>query len=133
MRLSTPITAVTLALALGSTGAALAQTEGERLSGNEIRELIWGHQVAGTMAGDQAYSELYLPNGEIVGEGYSGQASIVDDTMCFDYGDGEPTCYGVRLDDEGQIEWIDEDDSVAGVGELGDAPSNADATPHGEQ
>ncbi|WNL39185.1 hypothetical protein RN346_01115 [Halomonas sp. PAMB 3232] len=121
MRLSVSLASLALIVSGVSAGQALAQTVGERLTGNEIRELIWGHQVQGAMAGDQAYSEIYLPNGEIVGDGYSGQASIEGDTMCFDYGGDDVSCYGVRLDDDGRIEWIEED-SVVGYGDISDAP-----------
>lgn len=111
-----------LALALGGmVPFAAAETTGIRLSGDEIRELVWGNQVQGSMAGGQAYSETYLPDGKIVGEGYSGQATIVDDTMCFDYGGDEIDCYGVRRDSDGRIEWI-KDNEVAGYGELSEAP-----------
>ncbi len=111
-----------LATTLGGLSAsALAETPDERLSGDEIRQLVWGNQVQGAMAGGQAYSEIYLPDGEIVGEGYSGQATIVDDTMCFDYGGDEINCYGVRRYSDGRIEWIADDD-VAGYGNISDAP-----------
>ncbi|MGO2392338.1 MULTISPECIES: hypothetical protein [unclassified Halomonas] len=116
------IMGVCFTIALGGMSAsALAESAGERLSGDEIRELVWGNQVQGAMAGGQDYSEIYLPEGEIVGDGYSGQATIVDDTMCFDYGDDEINCYGVSRDSDGRIEWIS-DDEVVGYGNISDAP-----------
>lgn len=118
------LTATCLVAALGTLSlSATASTEigGERLSGEEIRELVWGNQVRGTMAGGEAYSEVYRADGEIVGDGYSGQATIVDDTMCFDYGSGDITCYGVRRNSDGEIEWL-EDDNVAGHGTISEAP-----------
>lgn len=118
------ITSVCLAAALSTLSAnafAEADATDDRLSGEEIRELVWGNQVQGEMAGGDAYSEVYLPDGEIVGDGYSGEATIVDDTMCFDYGSEEIDCYGVRRNSEGRIEWI-KDDEVAGYGTISDAP-----------
>lgn len=118
------ITGVCLTAALSFLSAnawAEADTMDDRLSGEEIRELVWGNQVQGEMAGGEAYSEVYLPDGEIVGDGYSGEATIVDDTMCFDYGGDEIDCYGVRRNSEGNIEWI-KDDEVAGYGTISDAP-----------
>ena len=118
------ITGICLAAALSTLSVsafAEADTNGERLSGQEIRELVWGNQVQGEMAGGEAYSEVYLPDGEIVGDGYSGEATIVDDTMCFDYGGDDIDCYGVRRNSEGNIEWI-KNDEVAGYGTISDAP-----------
>ncbi|NRB54958.1 MAG: hypothetical protein HRU39_03105 [Salinicola sp.] len=100
---------------------ASAQTERPRvLSGDEIQQQVWGHRVQGAMAGGQQYDEVYRQDGRIEGDGYTGQATIVDDRMCFDYGDDKPTCYGVRHDGDDSIEWLD-GDVVVGEGELGNA------------
>lgn len=104
---------------LSFTTAALA-AEGERLSGADIRQEVWGHRVQGAMASGQQYDEVYRDDGKIEGDGYTGQATIVDDRMCFDYGDDKPTCYGVRRDGSDGIEWLEGDD-VVGEGELSDA------------
>ncbi|WP_157958456.1 hypothetical protein [Salinicola lusitanus] len=105
------------ALAFAATATA---AEGERLSGDEIQQQVWGHRVQGAMASGQQYDEVYRQDGKIEGDGYTGQATIVDDRMCFDYGDGQPTCYGVRQDGDESIEWLDGDE-VVGEGELSNA------------
>ncbi|MGQ7244273.1 hypothetical protein ACUN9V_12545 [Salinicola sp. V024] len=110
--------ATTLAMLAFATTATAA--EGERLSGEEIQQQVWGHRVQGAMASGQQYDEVYRQDGKIEGDGYTGQATIVDDRMCFDYGDDKPTCYGVRRDGSDSIEWL-EGDEVVGEGELGNA------------
>lgn len=116
------LTGIVLAASLGglllATSAVAA--EGERLSGDEIRQEVWGHRVQGAMASGQQYDEVYRDDGQIEGDGYTGQAKIVDDRMCFDYGDDDVTCYGVRRDGDQSIEWLEGDD-VVGQGELSDA------------
>ncbi|WP_110686199.1 hypothetical protein [Salinicola aestuarinus] len=112
--------AASLAALTGATATTAAAAEGERLSGADIRQEVWGNRVQGAMASGQRYDEVYREDGTIEGDGYTGQATVVDDRMCFDYGDGEPTCYGVRRDGEASIEWLDGDE-VVGEGELSDA------------
>ncbi|MGM8932756.1 hypothetical protein [Salinicola halophyticus] len=103
-----------------ATTAMADDSDGERLSGDEIQERVLGNRVQGAMAGGEAYDEVYREDGTIEGDGYTGQAEIVDDRMCFDYGNDETTCYGVRSDGDNRIEWLDGDE-VVGEGELSDA------------
>lgn len=111
-----------LAAALGAMSVATAAVaaEGDRLTGDDIRQEVWGHRVQGAMASGQQYDEVYREDGKIEGDGYTGQATIVDDRMCFDYGDDKPTCYGVRRDGNDNIEWLEGED-VVGEGELSNA------------
>lgn len=102
--------------------AADSQTEKDStLSGDEIREQIWGHRVQGSMSDGQRYNEAYGQDGAIEGDGYTGQASLQGDRMCLDYGSGETTCYQVRRGGEQRIEWL-ENGAVAGDGVVSETP-----------
>nr|WP_298414950.1 hypothetical protein [uncultured Halomonas sp.] len=106
-----------LAGAIASTSMAALAAEpqpapGSTLSGEEIRQQILGHRVQGSMSDGQQYNEAYGQDGVIVGDGYTGQASVQDDRLCLDYGSGDTTCYQVRLDDEQHVEWLENGDVV---------------------
>ncbi|MFC0269793.1 hypothetical protein [Kushneria aurantia] len=98
------------------TSADSGQMQGERLSGSQIQERVLGHRVTGAMAGGSQYNEVYRVDGTIEGEGYTGEASIEGNQMCFDYGDGN-TCYQVRMVGDNQIEWLS-DGEVVGHGTI---------------
>jgi hypothetical protein len=90
---------------LATTAFADSQDAGgEALSGAEIRALIGGNTVAGSMADGQDYAEFYAEDGTIHGDGYTGSWSIDGDRVCFDYGDGA-TCYGVTADGR-SVTWM---------------------------
>ncbi|WP_110675209.1 hypothetical protein [Salinicola sp. RZ23] len=130
-RLATLAIAATLAATLSGgvssalaadAGAAQAQPESDRvLSGDEIQQRVWGHRVHGAMANGQSYDETYAADGKIQGDGYTGQAKIVDDRMCFDYGSDSVECYGVRAAGDDRIEWLKQGE-VAGEGVI-EAPA----------
>lgn len=76
----------------------------DTLKGSEIRALIAGNTVTGSMSSGQDYAEFYAEDGTIRGRDYTGEWSIQDDEMCFDYGDGA-TCYGVAADGDA-VTWV---------------------------
>ncbi|KFF49473.1 hypothetical protein GY26_07655 [Gammaproteobacteria bacterium MFB021] len=129
-RLATLAMAATLAATLSGgvssafadAGVAQAQPESDRvLSGDQIQQRVWGHRVHGAMANGQSYDETYATDGKIQGDGYTGQARIVDDRMCFDYGSDSVECYGVRAAGDDRIEWLKQGE-VAGEGVI-EAPN----------
>jgi|AntRauTorcE11898_2_1112593.scaffolds.fasta_scaffold00145_17 hypothetical protein len=85
---------------------ALASGNGDphTLQGSEIRSLIAGNTVTGSMSSGQDYAEFYAQDGTIHGRDYTGEWSIEDDKMCFDYGDGA-TCYEVAANDDA-VTWV---------------------------
>ena len=106
-----------MALILGLGGAVEAQ-EGEPLSGGEIVRLVIGNTVSGEMG--TPFVEHYRPDGTIVGESpdgrYEGKWTIDDDRLCFEY--EEPFgCFRILLKGDA-VEFLDEDDTVAGTGTL---------------
>ncbi|WP_070987409.1 hypothetical protein [Halofilum ochraceum] len=88
------------------SAAAHASEHGEdnTLNGSEIRSLIAGNTVTGSMSSGQDYAEFYAEDGTIHGRDYTGEWSIQDDKMCFDYGDGA-TCYEVAADGD-TVTWV---------------------------
>ncbi|MCE3026887.1 hypothetical protein [Salinicola sp. DM10] len=129
-RLATLAIAATLAPTLGggvssvfaADAGAAPQPESERvLSGDQIQQRVWGHRVHGAMANGQSYDETYATDGKIQGDGYTGQARIVDDRMCFDYGSDSVECYDVRAAGDDRIEWLQQGE-IAGEGVI-EAPN----------
>jgi hypothetical protein len=101
---------LTLAMCLPIAGASAADT----LSGEEIRDTVSDHTVEGSMMESGPYAEFYQADGMIKGDGYTGSWSIVDDTMCFEYG-GEPAgCWEVGMED-GKLMWM-QDGEMLGDG-----------------
>lgn len=80
-----------------SAGAAHA---GGLATGAQIKTFVSGSTVQGSMLVDkfQKYSEFYMVDGTIKGDGYEGKWAIVDDTMCFEYGGTSSGCWGAKID-----------------------------------
>lgn len=88
--------AAAVVIALGtvlSWSIALAQ-EQQMMSIDEMKAMIIGNSLSGTLESGDIYVEHYKPNGEIVGLSkesgrYQGKWSFRQDgLMCFRYGDG---------------------------------------------
>lgn len=94
-----------------------AGADHDTLSGSEIEALIAGNTVGGAMAESGEYTEYYAEDGTIHGDGYTGEWTVEDDAMCFDYGEGA-TCYEIAADGN-QVEWI-KDGEVDGTGMVAD-------------
>ncbi|MGF1503278.1 MAG: hypothetical protein ACFBSD_15840 [Paracoccaceae bacterium] len=93
---------------------AAAQTP-EPLAGAEIRTIVSGNTVEGSMLASGRYTEFYAEDGTIRGDGYQAAWSIDGDAMCFDYGEG-PDCWQMgRAEDE--VVWI-QDGEVGGTGRV---------------
>lgn len=113
---------MTFALLLAGPASVHAYGSGagadhDTLSGSEIEALIAGNTVGGTMEDSGEYAEFYAADGTIHGDGYTGEWSVEDDAMCFDYGDGA-SCYEIAADGN-QVEWI-KDGEVDGTGMVSD-------------
>jgi hypothetical protein len=89
-------------------------------TGEVIRNAVSDNTVQGSMTSSGVYTEFYAADGTIKGQDYQGQWTVVDDTMCFAYGEDDPTCFEVRLDGD-QITWV-EDGADTGTGTI--LPSN---------
>jgi hypothetical protein len=103
--------ALIAALALTVAFSAVAA---EPLAGEQIRALVSGKTVDGTMTDTGRYAEFYAADGQIRGKDYVGVWTIEGDAMCFVYPDVEKACWQVGVSD-GEIQWI-RDGVVLGVG-----------------
>ncbi len=103
-------------LALASVFLATPAFAQDPATGEDIRTAISGNTVAGNMSSSGAYTEYYSADGAITGEGYSGTWTVEGDTMCFTYGEGDPTCWGAVIQDD-QITWM-MDGEAAGSGTI---------------
>jgi hypothetical protein len=101
--LKTVLAAATLISVASSASAA------EMASGEEIRAHVSGNTVQGSMLRDtfQKYSEFYMGDGTIRGDGYTGKWSISGDTMCFEYGGESSGCWGASIEGAAIIWWKD--------------------------
>lgn len=109
------IALATAFLCLPLVPPALAQ-EARTLSGAEISALVSDNTVEGAMTASGPYRELYLPDGTIRGEGYEGRWTVVGDTLCFAYEEGEePDCWGATISPSNEISWV-RDGVVEGTG-----------------
>lgn len=90
---------------------ALAQSA---LTGDQIRGLVSGATIEGAMEGSGPYAEFYAPDGTIRGADYTGAWSVQGDTMCFQYGDGAPSCWSV-VGSGSSVQWL-QDGAVLGTG-----------------
>jgi hypothetical protein len=94
----------------------------DALSGAEIRALVEGRTVEGSMTDTGRYAEFYAPDGQIRGAGYTGAWTIEGDAMCFAYDGAEKTCWQVgRAGDE--VVWLREG-RVLGTGALREGNPN---------
>lgn len=63
---------------------------------NQIMTAVSGNTVQGNMVAAGAYTEFYQADGVIRGADYTGQWSVKENQMCFDYGEGAD-CWSVRI------------------------------------
>jgi hypothetical protein len=103
-----------LAVTTGAVSAA------DKLSGEQIRAIIAGNTVQGTMEGTGTYAEFYQRDGTVKGPGYTGLWAIEGDSICLQYGSDPKACWEAAKDGE-SIQWL-RDGAVDGVGMV--APGN---------
>jgi len=84
-------------------------------TGDEIRAAVAGNTISGGMSDGTAYAEFYEPDGTIKAADYTGEWSVTDNAMCFDYGEGA-TCWGVVIDGE-MVTWM-QDGMSEGTGTI---------------
>ncbi|HET6221250.1 MAG TPA: hypothetical protein VFE11_03755 [Dongiaceae bacterium] len=104
---------IALALLAAWPGALAAA---ELLKGGQIRALVAGNTVQGSMEATGAYTEFYAADGTIRGEGYTGNWTVEGDQMCFQYGSDPKMCWQVAKQGD-QLQWI-KDGKVDGSGKL---------------
>ena len=81
-----------------------AATADTLATADQITASIAGNTVQGSMLEADAYTEFYQADGVIKGADYTGQWTVKDDQMCFDYGDGA-SCWSVRIDGDA-VTWV---------------------------
>ncbi len=108
-------------LATGLTLIAGMAAAGQKATGDEIKAFVSGKTVQGSMLVDeyQKYSEFYMPDGTIKGDGYTGKWSISDDSMCFAYGGESSGCWQATIEGPAIIWWKDGAVDGAAVGKEG--------------
>ena len=84
--------------------APLAATAETLATGDQIATAISGNTVQGSMLEAGAYTEFYQADGVIKGADYTGNWTVKDDQMCFDYGDGA-SCWSVRVEGDA-VTWV---------------------------
>jgi hypothetical protein len=104
---------IALALLAAWPGALAAA---ELLKGGQIRALVPGNTVQGSMEATGIYTEFYAADGTIRGEGYTGSWTVEGDQMCFQYGSDPKMCWQVAKQGD-QLQWI-KDGKVDGSGKL---------------
>ncbi|HEY7689047.1 MAG TPA: hypothetical protein VH835_10155 [Dongiaceae bacterium] len=110
-----------LGVALASCLLASAAGSGDKLTGDQIRSLVTGNTVQGSMEASGGYTEFYAEDGTIKGKdntgaNYQGAWSIDGDNMCFQYGDDPIACWQVAKEGD-QIQWV-KDGKIDGTGTL---------------
>jgi hypothetical protein len=85
--------------------ASLPLAAQDLASGSEISGAISGNTVQGSMSAAGAYSEFYAADGTIRATGYTGTWAVVNDTMCFKYGDAAPDCWNVAIEGS-DVTWV---------------------------
>jgi hypothetical protein len=103
---------VAVAAGFALAGAAAA----DKLSGDQIRQVVVGNTVEGTMEGTGDYAEFYQKDGTIKAQAYSGIWTIEGDEMCFQYGSDPKMCWEVARDGD-VLQWIKEG-KVEGTGKV---------------
>ena len=98
-------------------GAGSARAE-QALSGDQIKGVVAGATVEGTMNDGMAYSEYYDEDGTIKGKDYHGKWSVEGDMMCFAYKDdgSDKACWQVGQNADGVV-WM-KDGKVEGMGKV---------------
>jgi hypothetical protein len=105
-----------LSAALSVLVLPLAALAGDALSGDQIRSLLSGNTVQGSMEATGVYTEFYAADGTIKGKDYSGVWSIDGNNMCFQYGSDPAACWEVAKEGD-QIQWV-KDGKVDGTGTI---------------
>src|SRR5262245_22157695 len=105
-----------LSAALAVLALPLAALAGDPLTGDQIRTLLSGNTVQGSMEATGVYTEFYAADGTIKGKDYSGAWNIDGDNMCFQYGSDPAACWQVAKEGD-QIQWV-KDGKIDGTGTI---------------
>ncbi|MFM9842739.1 MAG: hypothetical protein ACKVOI_07195 [Dongiaceae bacterium] len=105
-----------LSAALSALVLPLAALAGDALSGDQIRTLVSGNTVQGSMEATGIYTEFYAADGTIKGKDYAGVWSIDGDNMCFQYGSDPAACWQVAKEGD-QVQWV-KDGKIDGTGTI---------------
>lgn len=88
------------------SGISVASAGGHaKASGEKILEMIGGNTVQGSMLSGSKYTEYYAEDGMIRGDGYTGTWRVVENQMCFKYGEDPEYCWSVEIEGE-DVTWI---------------------------
>ena len=92
-----------LALVLAAT--ALPAAAGQMLNGEEIRALLSGNTITGSMTEFGLYTEYYAPDGSIRSAHRKGTWKIEGDTACLTFGGNDAGCWNVGKDGD-MLQWF---------------------------
>jgi hypothetical protein len=84
---------------------AAAGHAADMLTGSEIKTLVSGNTITGTMIETGNYAEFYQPDGVIKGNGYAGLWSVSSDSICFKYGSDPLVCRRLGWNGD-QLQWM---------------------------
>ena len=101
--------AITLIFALIASAAltSMSASAGGGPTADEIRAAVSDHTYQGSMSeGGSGFAEYYAPDGTIRGDGYTGNWSVRDGVMCFNYGEGD-RCFEVTIDGPSMVMYKD--------------------------
>lgn len=97
---------LSLGLALGllctAGGMVLAQATSP---GAAITAAVSGNTISGNMAASGAFEEFFAENGQIRGNGYSGQWRVDGNALCLAYDGDPPGCWELMINGNAII-WI---------------------------
>ncbi len=87
--------AVACALSLSATSVALSA---DFATADQIKTAIIGNTDQGGMLSGPGYSQHYLADGTIKGNGFVGKWSMKNDSLCFAYGGESSGCWEAKID-----------------------------------
>ncbi len=83
---------------IGVFATALSAYAASMATADQIKSAVSGNTLQGTMVTlDSAYSEHYMADGTIRGNGYTGKWTASSDGMCYQYGSDPAKCWGASL------------------------------------
>lgn len=77
----------------------------DMLTGSEIKTLVSGNTITGTMIESGNYAEFFQPDGIVKGNGYTGLWTVSSDSICFRFGSDPEVCRRLGWNGD-QLQWL---------------------------